>query len=185
MPLNANTPAQSSQVLTYDQPALRHLAQPVDDIAPPALQALIDQLLATVQSANGVGIAAPQLGYPLRVIIVASRPNLRYPQAPTMEPTVLINPRLVTVGDEQELGWEGCLSVPGVRGQVWRHRLVEVTYCDRNGQPQHRVWQGFVARILQHEIDHLNGTVFLDRVQADTALISEDAYQAMVIDGLG
>lgn len=185
MPLNANTPAHVTPVLTYDQPALRQVAQPVDDIADPDLQALIDQLLATVQAANGVGIAAPQLGHPLRVIIVASRPNLRYPQAPTMAPTVLINPRLITIGNEQELGWEGCLSVPGVRGRVLRHRVVEVTYCDRNGQPQQRVWQGFVARILQHEIDHLDGKVFLDRVRADTDLISEDAYQAMVIDGLG
>ncbi|MBE9140053.1 peptide deformylase [Nodosilinea sp. LEGE 07088] len=185
MSLNANPPAYSTPVLTYEQPLLHQVAQPVDDIAAPAVQALIDQLLTTVQTANGVGIAAPQLGSSLRVIIVASRPNLRYPQAPTMAPTVLINPHLVTVGNERELGWEGCLSVPGVRGQVWRHRVVDVTYCDRNGRPQNQVWQGFVARIVQHEIDHLDGTVFLDRVPVDTDLISEDAYQSMVIDGLG
>ena len=121
----------------------------------------------------------------LRVLVVASRPNLRYPHAPTMAPTVLINPSLVAASDDLELGWEGCLSVPGVRGRVPRHREIEVAYLDRQGQPQRRVWEGFVARIFQHEADHLEGILFTDRIQSETDLLSEDAYQALDMAALG
>jgi peptide deformylase len=175
-------PLPSGPVLTLDDPILRQRAAPVvgpsDD---PTLQALIDHLLATVRSANGVGIAAPQLGSSLRVVVVASRPNLRYPYAPLMAPEVLINPRLVARSEDLEAGWEGCLSVPGVRGRVRRHRTVTVEYCDRQGQPQRREWEGFVARIVQHEIDHLDGKVFLDRVTTEVDLLSEAAYQTLEI----
>jgi peptide deformylase len=180
--MTSPAPLTPGPVLTLDHPVLRQRAAPVvGPIDDPALQALIDQLLATVRAANGVGIAAPQLGYALRVVVVASRPNLRYPYAPLMEPTVLINPRLVALSDDLEPGWEGCLSVPGVRGRVRRHRTVTVEYCDRQGQPQCREWQGFVARIVQHEIDHLDGKVFLDRVTAEVDLLSEAAYQTLEI----
>ncbi|MGB6016502.1 MAG: peptide deformylase, partial [Nodosilinea sp.] len=174
-------------LLTLGDPVLHQRAQPVewpvkwpvDLVDDWHLQQLINQLLETMRSANGVGIAAPQLGYALRVLVVASRPNLRYPHAPVMEPVVMINPRLVAASDELEMGWEGCLSVPGVRGRVPRHRVVEVEYCDRHGQPQHQVWEDFVARIFQHEADHLEGRVFLDRIQSETDLLSEKAYLAM------
>lgn len=172
-------------LLTLGHPVLRQVAQPVAAVNDEAVQRLIDQLLTTVRTANGVGIAAPQLGHSLRILVVASRPNLRYPHAPLMEPTVLVNPRLISASDELERGWEGCLSVPGVRGQVPRHQTVEVEYCDRHGQPHRQIWQGFVARILQHEVDHLDGKVFLDRVQSEADLLTEDAYQAMEIAALG
>lgn len=174
-------PSYPAPVLTLGHPLLRQIAQPVVSVADGPVQQLIDQLLTTVRTANGVGIAAPQLGHSLRIVVIASRPNLRYPHAPLMEPTVLINPRLVSASDELELGWEGCLSVPGVRGRVPRHRTVEVNYCDRHGNPHQSVWEGFVARIFQHEADHLEGKVFLDRVQSETDLLSEAAYQAMEI----
>lgn len=172
-------------LLTLGHPVLRQIARPVTSVADGSVQQLIDQLLAAVRTANGVGIAAPQLGHSLRIVVIASRPNLRYPQAPLMEPTVLINPRLLSASDEMELGWEGCLSVPGMRGQVLRHQSVEVDYCDRHGQPHRQIWQGFVARIFQHEADHLDGKVFLDRVQSEADLLSEDAYQTMAIAALG
>ncbi|MBD2232018.1 peptide deformylase [Phormidium tenue] len=172
-------------LLTLGHPVLRQVAKPVAAVEDEAVQQLIDQLLATVRTANGVGIAAPQLGHSLRILVIASRPNLRYPHAPLMEPTVLVNPRLVSASDQLELGWEGCLSVPGVRGQVPRHQTVEVEYCDRHGQPHRQIWQGFVARIFQHEADHLEGKVFLDRVQSEADLLSEDAYQALEIAALG
>ncbi|MBD2112264.1 MULTISPECIES: peptide deformylase [Cyanophyceae] len=181
------TPESSSpspSLLTLGHPVLRQVAQPVTALDG-SVQQLIDQLLTTVRTANGVGIAAPQLGHSLRILVIASRPNLRYPHAPLMEPTVLINPRLVSASDELELGWEGCLSVPGVRGQVPRHQTVEVEYCDRHGQAYRQIWQGFVARIFQHEVDHLDGKVFLDRVQSEADLLTEDAYQAMEIANLG
>jgi peptide deformylase len=175
----------SHGLLTLGHPLLRSRSQPVVDPRDPQLQRLIDQLLTTLTTANGVGIAAPQLGYAQRLLIVASRPNLRYPHAPTMAPTVVINPRLVAHSDEVEPGWEGCLSVPGVRGNVRRFRQVEVEYLNRQGQPQRQVWQGFIARILQHEYDHLEGKVFLDRVEQPTDLLSEVDYQAMEIETLG
>jgi peptide deformylase len=168
-------------LITLGHPVLRQVAQPVTSVSDGSVQQLIDELLTTVRTANGVGIAAPQLGHSLRILVIASRPNLRYPHAPLMEPTVLINPRLLSASDELELGWEGCLSVPGVRGRVPRHRAIEVEYCDRHGHPQQAVWEGFVARIFQHEADHLEGKVFLDRVQSETDLLSEEAYQAMEI----
>lgn len=183
-PSNAPGPSAEVRVLTLEQPVLRQVARPVESFDDEALQQLIEQMLTTMQKANGVGIAAPQLGHSLRVVVVASRPNLRYPHAPLMEPVVLINPRLVVASDELEMGWEGCLSVAGVRGRVPRHRVVEVEYCDRYGQPHRRVWEGFVARIFQHEADHLEGKVFLDRVMSETDLLSEAAYQAIEIADL-
>ena len=184
--LESSSPAPSpTPLLTLGDPVLRQIAQPVVAVDDGAVQQLIDQLLATVRTANGVGIAAPQLGHSLRILVIASRPNLRYPHAPLMEPTVLINPRLVAASDEMEMGWEGCLSVPGVRGQVPRHQTVEVEYCDRHGQPHRQIWEGFVARIFQHEADHLEGKVFLDRVQSEADLLTEAAYQAMEIAALG
>lgn len=152
-------------LLTLGQPHLRQRSRPVVDPCDPTLQAQIDQLVAAMQMAYGVGIAAPQLGFDSRVVVVASRPNARYPYAPLMEPTVLINPHILARSSDTELGWEGCLSVPGVRGQVKRATAVEATYLDRAGQPQRVQWQGFVARILQHECDHLEGCLFVDHLR--------------------
>ncbi len=148
------------------------------------MQRFIDDLLTLMTTAHGVGIAAPQVGWAARIVVVASRPTLRYPDAPTMAPTVLINPRLVALSDETENGWEGCLSVPGLRGQVPRAAEVEVAYLDRWGQPRCQVWQGFIARIVQHEYDHLEGTVFLDRLKEGTDLLSEEAYQRLELHSL-
>jgi peptide deformylase len=171
----------SSLILTLGDPILRQQALPVDSIDSPWLQRLIDDLIATTAEANGVGIAAPQVGHSIQVLVIASRPNLRYPYAPTMEPTALINPRMVAHSDDQEKGWEGCLSVPGVRGRVPRYREVEVEYVDRWGQVQRQLWQDFVARIFQHEADHLEGKVFVDRVESEVDLISEEAFQRLVV----
>ena len=168
-------------ILTVGDPRLRLPSQPVTDIHDPQLQGLIDVLLQTIQAANGVGIAAPQLGYPQRVLVLASRPNPRYPQAPWMDPVVMINPQTLAVSDQMKRGWEGCLSVPGQRGEVERHQQVEVTYLDRQGQHQHQVWQGFVARIYQHEVDHLEGRLFIDRIDPKEKLLSELAYQAQIL----
>lgn len=171
----------ANSILTLGHPILRQPATAIDDIASCHVQQLIDHLMATTVEAHGVGIAAPQMGYSWQLLIIASRPNLRYPYAPTMEPTALINPRLVAHGDEREKGWEGCLSVPGWRGKVPRYREVEVEYLDRRGYPRRQVWQDFVARIFQHEYDHLNGYVFIDRLEAEQDLISEEDFQRLVI----
>ncbi len=170
-------------IVTLGHPILRQAASPIIHIGTNQVQQLIDQLMATAEDADGVGIAAPQVGYPWQLLIIASRPNGRYPYAPTMEPTALINPRLVAHSDDRETGWEGCLSVPGLRGRVPRYRQVEVEYLDRWGNPRRQVWQDFVARIFQHEYDHLNGHVFLDRVESDRDLIVEEEFQRLIIAG--
>lgn len=170
---------QQLPVLTLGDPRLRAIAQPVTELDD-RLQRLIDNLMWTAEKTNGVGIAAPQVGEPLRVFIVASYPNLRYPHAPRMEPTAMINPRIIAHSDEPVAGWEGCLSVPDQRGQVDRWRTVEVEYGDRRGHLQRQVFTDFVARIFQHELDHLNGTVFVDHVADPATLLTEADYFAQM-----
>ncbi|MGB3766364.1 MAG: peptide deformylase [Phormidesmis sp.] len=171
------------KVAELGNPVLRSPAQPVEDIHSPAIQQLIDNLIHTAAATNGVGIAAPQVSMGLQLFIVASRPNLRYLHAPVMEPTPMINPQIVAYSDEKEQGWEGCLSVPGMRGLVKRSREIEVLWCDRNGQPQQKVFTDFVARIIQHEYDHLNGKVFLDRVESTLDLMSNAEYHSRIVCG--
>ncbi len=166
-------------VLTLGDPRLRLTAQPVETIDD-RLQTLIDNLIWTAEKTNGVGIAAPQVGAAMRLFIVASRPNLRYPQAPQMAPTAMINPRLVAHTDEPVTGWEGCLSVPDQRGQVERYQEIEVEYSDRDGTLHRRVFTDFVARIFQHELDHLDGTVFVDHVSDPGTLLTDAEYFAQL-----
>lgn len=170
---------QQLPVLTLGDPRLRGRAQPVENLDD-RLQRLIDNLMWTAEKTNGVGIAAPQVGEPLQLFIVASYPNLRYPHAPRMEPTAMINPRIIAHSDEQVAGWEGCLSVPDQRGQVERWHTVEVEYGDRRGQLHRQVFTDFVARIFQHELDHLNGTVFVDHVADPATLLTEAEYFAQM-----
>lgn len=167
-------------ILQVGHPLLRQQATVVTDVHNPEMQQLIDDLLATMQVASGVGIAAPQVGQPWQVVIVASRPSARYPHAPVMEPLALINPCIVAHDDQQIKDWEGCLSVAGRRGLVPRYRMVEVDYLDRQGNPHRQVFTDFVARIVQHECDHLEGRVFLDRVESYRDLITESAYQQLI-----
>jgi peptide deformylase len=179
MLMDAQT-VQQRPVLQLGDARLRLQAAPVRQMDD-RIQTLIDDLILTAEKTNGVGIAAPQVGVSLRLFIVASRPNLRYPDAPLMEPTPMINPRILSHSDAMIDGWEGCLSVPDQRGRVQRYREVAVEYVDRRGRLQHRVFTDFVARIFQHEYDHLDGRVFVDYVTDPTALMSEAAYQAQVL----
>ncbi|ABD03078.1 MULTISPECIES: peptide deformylase [unclassified Synechococcus] len=160
-------------------PILTQVAEPVTEFKTPALQDLIEGMLATLKEAQGVGLAAPQVGSLLQVLIVASRPNPRYPEAPQMQPLVMVNPRLLACSSEQVLGWEGCLSVPNCRGLVARAREVEVEYYTPEGVQQRVVWQDFPARIFQHEYDHLMGRVFLQRQPRQ--LLTEAQYQAQIL----
>lgn len=160
-------------------PILTQVAEPVTEFKTPALQDLIEGMLATLKEAQGVGLAAPQVGSLLQVLIVASRPNPRYPEAPQMQPLVMVNPRLLACSSEQVLGWEGCLSVPNCRGLVARAREVEVEYYTPEGVQQRVVWQDFPARIFQHEYDHLMGRVFLQ--QQPQQLLTEAQYQAQIL----
>ncbi|MDB9374359.1 peptide deformylase [Nodularia sphaerocarpa] len=153
---------------------LRQKAIWVENIQDQHIQKLIDDLIVTVAKANGVGIAAPQVAASYRLFIVASRPNLRYPNAPVMEPTAMINPRIIAHSTEIVKGWEGCLSVPGMRGLVPRYQTIDIAYTDRNGKLQKQKLTDFVARIFQHEYDHLDGVLFVDRVENSLEMITED-----------
>ena len=157
-------------------PVLRNIAKPVKDITEPQISRLIDSLIATAVAHNGVGIAAPQVSQSFRLFIVASRPNIRYPNAPKMQPTAMINPKIVSYSVEKVKDWEGCLSVPGLRGLVPRNQAIEVEYLTREGVLEKKVLTDFIARIFQHELDHLDGILFLDRLESKEDLYSEAEY---------
>lgn len=154
-------------VLTIGDPRLRQVSAPVERFDDPALSALLDDLRDTMAAADGAGLAAPQIGVPLRVVIFGITHNPRYPEAPPIPETVLINPVLTPLGDEQDDdAWEGCLSVPGWRARVPRWRRLRYRGVDGQGQAFEREVEGFHARVVQHECDHLDGVLFPDRVPA-------------------
>lgn len=177
---NKETMTELLTIAQLGDPILRQPAQGIEEINDPQLQALIDNLLATMQASNGVGIAAPQVSQPLQLVIVASRPTLRYPHALMMEPIAMLNPRLLSHGDEIVKDWEGCLSIPGLRAQVPRYRVIEIEYCDRQGNLHHQKLTDFVARIFQHEYDHLQGQVYLDRVESSYEMVTEQEYFKLI-----
>jgi len=167
------------EIIQLGHPILRSQARTIDNIHSPQVQNLIDNLLTTVVAANGVGIAAPQVAARDRLFIVASRPNSRYLNAPQMQPTAMINPQILATSLELVTGWEGCLSIPGIRGLVPRYQAIEVEYSDRTGKLHKQELTDFVARIFQHELDHLDGIVFVDRLQSTQDLITEQEYQKL------
>ncbi|MGB3299107.1 MAG: peptide deformylase [Phormidesmis sp.] len=171
------------EVAELGNPVLRSPTTPIENIQDLAVQQLIDDLLKTVKKGNGLGIAAPQVSSSLQLFIVASRPNLRYLNAPTMEPTAMINPQILAYSDEMVKDWEGCLSVPGIRGLVERSREIEILYCDRHGEQHTQTFTDFVARIIQHEYDHIKGKVFLDRVESTLDLMSEAEHHSRIVCG--
>jgi peptide deformylase len=168
------------QVAQLGNDILRKTANEVKDITSPSIQLLIEDLLATVSDANGVGIAAPQVYEPLQIFIMASYPNPRYPDAPEMEPTAIVNPKILMTSDEMEKDWEGCLSVPGIRGLVPRHKRIGVKYTTGEGTTKEQEFSDFLARLFQHEYDHLNGIAFLDRLESTKDIITEKEFQKRI-----
>jgi peptide deformylase len=153
------------EILKMGDPRLLRVAQPVQTFDTPELHALIADMFDTMHAANGAGLAAPQIGVDLRVVIFGFEKNPRYPDAEPVPPTVLINPQLTPLADAQEDGWEGCLSVPGLRGMVPRHAKLRYTGFDQFGAPIDRTVEGFHARVVQHECDHLDGVLYPMRVK--------------------
>jgi peptide deformylase len=153
-------------ILKMGDPRLLRVAQPVKQFNTPELRALLTDLQDTMQAANGAGLAAPQIGVDLQVVIFGSGEfNPRYPEAPVVPRTVLINPVLTPLSDDEEEGWEGCLSVPGMRGVVPRFKRLRYQGFDEVGQPIDRTVEGFHARVVQHECDHLIGMLYPMRVR--------------------
>jgi peptide deformylase len=162
-------------------PVLRVPTAPVspDDLASPAVQGLIDDLVDTMRAARGAGIAAPQVGSSLRIAVAEVRPDTtheRYPYKPPIPLTIMVNPTLRAIGDEVTAINEGCLSVPGLRGEVDRHVEVEVAWHDRAGEAHVARMRGVTAGTFQHECDHLDGRLFLDRVTDPTTFTTWDNY---------
>jgi peptide deformylase len=168
-------PKKSFEILQLGNPLLRKTAQPLQSISTQH-QTLFDDLLDFIVRRQGAGIAAPQIGLSERFFIMSSKPNERYPNAPDMKPIVIINPEIISHSDHLIEDWEGCLSIPGVRGFVPRYSSVTVKYLSRSGEESKTKYSGFIARIFQHEIDHLNGTVFLDRIENNHNIMMEQEW---------
>jgi peptide deformylase len=146
-------------------PVLLQVAKPVEQFDTPELRELLVDMHDTMAALNGAGLAAPQIGVSLQVVIFGVGKNPRYPQAEEVPYTVLINPQLTPMSDEMEDGWEGCLSVPGMRGLVPRYKQLRYRGFDASGQPIDRTVSAFHARVVQHEVDHLNGILYPMRIR--------------------
>jgi peptide deformylase len=156
-------------------PRLLAVAAPVAEFGTSGLESLLTDMRDTMQSLSGAGLAAPQIGVGLRVVIFGFEVNPRYPEADAVPFTVLINPVLTPLGDEQDEGWEGCLSVPGMRGLVPRYRHLRYTGVDAAGLPIDRTVSDFHARVVQHEVDHLDGILYPRRIRDLTQFGFNDA----------
>jgi peptide deformylase len=152
------------EILKMGDERLLRVAEPVTQFNTPALNTLIDDMFETMRAANGAGLAAPQIGVDLAVVIFGFGKNQRYPDAPPVPETVLINPEITPLSDEQEEGWEGCLSVPGLRGKVPRFTRIRYSGFDQLGEFIERDAEGFHARVVQHECDHLVGKLYPMRI---------------------
>lgn len=153
------------EILKMGDARLLRQAEPVTQFGTPELDALIEDMFDTMHAANGAGLAAPQIGVNLQLVIFGFRQNQRYPDAPPVPETVLINPLLKPLSDEVEDGWEGCLSVPGLRGMVSRWRTLHYEGVDQYGRPISRDVDGFHSRVVQHECDHLAGILYPMRIK--------------------
>ena len=169
------------EILRMGDPRLLRQALPVSHFDTPELHRLLRDMQDTMTAASGAGLAAPQVGENLRIVIFGSDQfNPRYPNQPPVPRTVLINPVITPLGEAQESDWEGCLSVPGLRGMVPRHLRVRYTGFDAYGQPIEREVEGFHARVVQHECDHLDGWLYPMRVRD----FSQFGYADVLFPGL-
>jgi peptide deformylase len=152
-------------VLRMGDPRLLQVSIPVERVDTPELQALLADMQDTMQALDGAGLAAPQIGVPLRVVIFGIESNPRYPDAEPVPQTVLINPVIMPLDADMEEGWEGCLSVPGMRGVVPRWLRLRYSGSDEQGRRFERSVAGFHARVVQHECDHLDGILYPMRIR--------------------
>lgn len=168
------------EILKMGDERLLRVAKPVREFGTPELHALIADMFETMHAVNGAGLAAPQIGVDLALVIFGFAKNQRYPDAPPVPETVLINPSIEPLGDAEEEGWEGCLSVPGLRGVVPRFARIRYRGFDPHGQPIDREADGFHARVVQHECDHLIGKLYPMRVRDFTRF----GYTSVLFPGL-
>ncbi|MDO9105182.1 MAG: peptide deformylase [Methylovulum sp.] len=171
---------QTHEIAQLGAKILRQHALAVEDVHAPDIRQTIELMQQIMMDTQGVGIAAPQICVSKRIIIVASRPTKRYPYAPQMAPTVMINPNFQPLSDQTEKGWEGCLSIPAIRALVPRYQAISSQYTDLQGVRRTINLEGFIARIFQHECDHLDGKLYLDRVENNGEIISETEFYKLI-----
>lgn len=161
---------------------LRQQAKKTQDVDSTSINTIVEKMLDILFESNGVGLAAPQISESVCIVIIASRSSKRYPNAPEMEPVVMFNPAFEALSKTMKKDWEGCLSIPGIRALVPRFEKIKITYLDRQGEQQEWIVDNFIARIFQHEYDHLEGLVYLDRVENNRDIISESEFQKLMED---
>jgi peptide deformylase len=166
-------------IVTVGHPVLRERARELtlDELASPSIQTFIDDLIDTMRHANGAGLAANQVGEPIRIAAIEVNDNPRYPYKPRIPLTVVVNPVIEPLDDELVEINEGCLSVPNLRGNVLRHVTIRLRYLDRDGVAHDEVTRGLTAGTFQHELDHLDGVLFLDRVQDPTTFTTWEQFE--------
>ena len=172
--------SQVCEIAQLGASVLRLRAKEVENIHADEIQVVISNMFTTLADTNGVGIAAPQISASWRLMIIASRPSERYPYAPEMEPVLMINPSFEAMSNAQEKDWEGCLSIPGIRAKVPRFTQITVSYTNSVGEVVNQALEGFIARVFQHEYDHLDGVVYLDRVESNRDIISELEFNKLI-----
>lgn len=168
------------EIAQLGNPVLRNKTSVVTDINHSIVQ-LIEDMKWTVNTVNGVGIAAPQVFESKRIYVIASKPNERYPNAPYLKPVAMINPEIKELSNQLEKDWEGCLSIPGIRGLVPRSKQLVIEYTNMTGKKIIKKYSDFIARVIQHEFDHLEGIMFLDRLESNKDLVSEFEYQRIIV----
>ena len=161
-------------ILRIGDPRLREVSAPVEMLDTPALHALVDDMFDTMAAADGAGLAAPQIGVLERVMIFGVEANPRYPDAESVPTTVMVNPEYEVIDETRTSGWEGCLSVPGMRGYVPRYTAIRYRGVDARGEAIEREAHGFHAVVFQHEFDHLDGILYPDRIEDRTRFGFED-----------
>ena len=167
------------KVARMGHPVLRRMAQPVKekDILKPDFQQFIEDMIETMHEYNGLGLAAPQVHRSLRVSVIEIQDNPRYPDKENVGLHVFINPEITLLSKELNSYWEGCLSVPGLRGLVARPNKVKVKYLDRDAKKREFVGEGFLSTVLQHEFDHLDGKIYIDRITDTTKLVYDEEFE--------
>ncbi len=168
--------SQKRKIVQLGNPVLRKQAELVTDFESEYVKQVVADMQFTLAQSNGVGIAAPQVSESKAIVIIASRPTARYPSAPEMEPVVLFNPTMTVVNPVLEKDWEGCLSIPGIRALVPRFKAIQVDFQNAEGTKCVLALEEFPARVFQHEYDHLQGLVYLDRVENNREIISEAEF---------
>jgi peptide deformylase len=164
------------KVAVLGNPVLRIPAEPVKNVQAPEIQRLIDDMLETMQEYRGIGLAAPQVHRSLQIAVIAAEADDDAARDRSPSPLVLINPRFTPSNDQMEEDWEGCLSLPNLRGKVPRYKEIEIEAVDRRGRQFRRKAADFYARVIQHEYDHLTATVFIDRMKDFQTLTFLDEY---------